>query len=280
MSRPAGSGSDVLIIGGGVIGLAIAWRAAQRGLRVTVADPEPGRGASHAAAGMLTPVSEAAYAERALFTLGQQSLQRYPAFVAELTAATGEPTGFRDDGTLQVAYDHDDLAVLDEIAILQKLVRRAVTAALGARVPGGRADARPVGPRRAAGPGRRLGGSAAADHGPAGRGPAGRGDRDPAGRDPDPRRRRARRRRCPGRRDAAAGGHRGARRGLAVGAGRRAPRGGGAAESGRSRGRSCGSGPRRPRCGPASRPAWSPGPSAASCTVSRCTWSRGPAASW
>ena len=53
MSRPAGpgsgSGSDVLIIGGGVIGLAIAWRAAQRGLRVTVADPEPGHGASHAA---------------------------------------------------------------------------------------------------------------------------------------------------------------------------------------------------------------------------------------
>ena len=123
MSRPAGpgsgSGSDVLIIGGGVIGLAIAWRAAQRGLRVTVADPEPGHGASHAAAGMLTPVSEAAYAERALFTLGQQSLQRYPAFVAELTAATGEPTGFRDDGTLQVAYDHDDLAVLDEIAVLR-----------------------------------------------------------------------------------------------------------------------------------------------------------------
>src|SRR5450755_3489455 len=121
MSRPAGPGSssDVLIIGGGVIGLAIAWRAAQRGLRVTVADPEPGRGASHAAAGMLTPVSEAAYAERALFTLGQQSLQRYPAFVAELTAATGYPTGFRDDGTLQVAYDHDDLAVLDEIAVLR-----------------------------------------------------------------------------------------------------------------------------------------------------------------
>jgi glycine oxidase len=121
MSRPAGPGTgpDVLIIGGGVIGLAIAWRAAQRGLRVTLADPEPGRGASHAAAGMLTPVSEAAYAERALFTLAQQSLERYPAFVAELTAATGEPTGFRDDGTLQVAYDHDDLAILAETAILR-----------------------------------------------------------------------------------------------------------------------------------------------------------------
>ncbi|MGD0373001.1 MAG: glycine oxidase ThiO [Streptosporangiaceae bacterium] len=120
MSGQAGPRPDVLIIGGGVIGLAIAWRAAQRGLQVSLADPAPGRGASYAAAGMLTPVSEAAYAERALFGLGQQSLNRYPAFAAELTAATGEPTGFRADGTLQVAYDHDDLAVLDEVAILRE----------------------------------------------------------------------------------------------------------------------------------------------------------------
>jgi glycine oxidase len=110
----------VLIIGGGVIGLAVAWRAAQRGLQVQLADPEPGGGASHAAAGMLTPVSEAAYAERALFELGRRSLRCYPAFTAELTAVTGQPTGFRGTGTLQVAYDHDDLAVLDEIAILRQ----------------------------------------------------------------------------------------------------------------------------------------------------------------
>ena len=120
MSGQARPRPDVLVIGGGVIGLAIAWRAAQHGLRVSLADPAPGSGASHAAAGMLTPVSEAAYAERALFGLGQQSLDRYPAFAAELTAATGEPTGFRADGTLQVAYDHDDLAVLDEVAILRE----------------------------------------------------------------------------------------------------------------------------------------------------------------
>jgi len=87
-ANPAGSGltADVLIIGGGVIGLAIAWRAAQRGLRVTVADPDPGGGASHAAAGMLTPVAEAAYAERHLFGLGSLSLRLYPAFAAELEA--------------------------------------------------------------------------------------------------------------------------------------------------------------------------------------------------
>src|SRR5215469_7362477 len=97
--------TDVLIIGGGVIGLAIGWRAAQQGLRVVIADPEPGQGATHAAAGMLTPIAEAAYAEREIFALGLESLRRYPGFVADLEASTGLPVGFRQSGTLQVAYD-------------------------------------------------------------------------------------------------------------------------------------------------------------------------------
>ncbi len=83
------------MIGGGVVGLAIAWRAAQRGLRVTLADPTPGQGATHVAAGMLTPLAEAAYAERDLFRLGIASLRRYPGFAAELTELTGLPTGLR-----------------------------------------------------------------------------------------------------------------------------------------------------------------------------------------
>jgi glycine oxidase len=111
---------SVLVIGGGVIGLSIAWRAAQSGLRVTVADPDPGSGASHAAAGMITPVSEAAYAEQELYRLGVLSQRRYPAFTTELTAATGLPTGYRQTGTLQVAYDSDDLAVLTEFQALQE----------------------------------------------------------------------------------------------------------------------------------------------------------------
>jgi glycine oxidase len=108
-----------VIVGGGVIGLSIAWRTAQHGLRVVVADPAPGQGATHAAAGMLTPIAEAAYAERELFALGQESLRRYPAFAAELEKAAGLPTGFQATGTLQVAYDSDDLAVLDELRLLQ-----------------------------------------------------------------------------------------------------------------------------------------------------------------
>jgi glycine oxidase len=112
--------ADVLVIGGGVIGLSIAWRAAQRGMRVAVADPAPGSGASNAAAGMITPITEAAYAERELFRLGRESQRRYPEFAAELTRLTGEPTGYRQAGTLQVAYDADDLAVLGEYRALQE----------------------------------------------------------------------------------------------------------------------------------------------------------------
>jgi len=112
--------ADALVIGGGVIGLAIAWRAAQRGLQVIVADPDPGRGASHAAAGMLTPVAEAAYAERNLFELGSLSLSRYAAFAAELTELTGLETGFRQTGTLQVGYNSDDMALLAEHALLRE----------------------------------------------------------------------------------------------------------------------------------------------------------------
>jgi glycine oxidase len=112
--------TSAVIIGGGVIGLSVAWRAAQRGISVTLADPAPGRGASYAAAGMLTPVAEAAYAEKELFTLGLESLRRYPQFVAELTARTGQQAGFRQTGTLQVGYDTDDLAVLHEAQALQE----------------------------------------------------------------------------------------------------------------------------------------------------------------
>jgi glycine oxidase len=106
---------DVAIAGGGLIGLGIAWRCVQRGLTVVVVDPDPGQGASHAAAGMLAPVAEAAYGEEALLRLGQASLARYPAFVAELEAATGLTVGLRTHGTLQVGFDADDLRALDDL---------------------------------------------------------------------------------------------------------------------------------------------------------------------
>lgn len=106
---------DVVVIGGGVIGLAVAWRAAQAGLAVTVADDNPAGGASHAAAGMLCPVTEAHYGEEALLALNLASARQWPGFAAELEEASGGRVGYRDEGTLAVAFDNDDLRALDDL---------------------------------------------------------------------------------------------------------------------------------------------------------------------
>ncbi|WP_328533450.1 glycine oxidase ThiO [Micromonospora zamorensis] len=101
---------DVAVVGAGPIGLAIAWRCAARGLRVVVHDPEPGSGASAVAAGMLSPVAEAYFGERQLTGLLLASAARWPAFAAELTAASGTGIGYRTEGTLMVGLTGDDLA--------------------------------------------------------------------------------------------------------------------------------------------------------------------------
>jgi glycine oxidase len=112
----------VIVIGAGVIGLACAWRLRQRGLPVTVVDPAPGRGATWTAAGMLAPVTELGYGEEALLQLNLASAQRYPAFAAELSAATGLDVGYRTSGTVQVAWDAADLQTLTDLHALHERV--------------------------------------------------------------------------------------------------------------------------------------------------------------
>ncbi len=97
-----------------MIGLATAWRAAERGLRVTVVDPGSDEGASWAAAGMLAPISEVTYGEEPLLRLSLEAARRYPSFVAELEAAAGTTVGYRRCGTLTVAADGRDRAHLVE----------------------------------------------------------------------------------------------------------------------------------------------------------------------
>ena len=106
---------DVLVIGGGVIGVGVAWRCAQRGLKVTVVDPAPGSGASSAAAGMLAPATELHYGEQALLQLNLDSARRYPQFAAELAAASGHDVGYRRSGALVAAWDDADLANLRDL---------------------------------------------------------------------------------------------------------------------------------------------------------------------
>jgi glycine oxidase len=111
--------ADAVVIGGGVIGLASAWRLAQRGLSVTVIDPAPADAATHAAAGMLAPVSEVTYGETALLRLAMESLRRYPDFVKELERVAGDVVGLRREGTLIVATDAGDREMLVELHAFQ-----------------------------------------------------------------------------------------------------------------------------------------------------------------
>lgn len=111
---------DVVVVGGGAIGLACGWQAAERGLTVAVVDPSPGRGASYAAAGMLAPVTELHYGEEALLRLNLASAARYPSFIAELEERVGESTGYRACGMLSVALDAGDRAVLDDLSAFQR----------------------------------------------------------------------------------------------------------------------------------------------------------------
>ncbi|MFR0352060.1 glycine oxidase ThiO [Streptomyces sediminimaris] len=112
--------SDVLVIGGGIIGLVTAWRAAQRGFATAVVDPEPGGGAAQVAAGMLAAVTELHHGEQTLLGLNLASARRYPDFAAELTGVTGHELGYRRCGTLAVALDADDRAHLRELHALQR----------------------------------------------------------------------------------------------------------------------------------------------------------------
>jgi glycine oxidase len=112
--------ADVIVVGAGVIGTAIAWRAVLAGHAVIIVDPggdDPRTDdkASLVAAGMLGPVGESVFGERDLLNLNLHAVDRFPSFNAELERAAGRETGLRTEGTLAVAYDNGDLAALDRL---------------------------------------------------------------------------------------------------------------------------------------------------------------------
>jgi glycine oxidase len=105
------------VIGAGLVGLASAWRAAQRGLSVLVIDRErPGAGASSAAAGMLAPVTEADFGAEQLLQLNLAGAERWPAFADEL----GTELHYVRRGALVVAADRDDAEELRRLHAFQR----------------------------------------------------------------------------------------------------------------------------------------------------------------
>lgn len=108
----------VAVIGAGVVGLAVAWELLRSGCAVEVFDDSPATGATHAAAGMLAPLSEAAHGEGALLRVGLESLALWPRFAAALESAAGSRVGLRTHGTLVTAHDADDARELHRFASL------------------------------------------------------------------------------------------------------------------------------------------------------------------
>jgi glycine oxidase len=106
--------ADVVIVGGGVIGLAVARALAQRGLHNLLLIERAGLGAesSSAAAGMLAPQAEADRPDD-LFNLTCQSRDMYPAFAAALREETGIDVEFETTGTLYLAFNEHDATELE-----------------------------------------------------------------------------------------------------------------------------------------------------------------------
>jgi len=108
---PARESFDAVVVGGGIVGLASAWRASQRGLHVCVLErSEPGQGASGTAAGILAPDTDTEPGRETFVALAHRSGELYPDFVTELEAETGHDVGYERSGTLLVALDRDEVA--------------------------------------------------------------------------------------------------------------------------------------------------------------------------
>ncbi len=108
--------ADVLVVGGGIIGLAVAWRVRQQGMSVTLLEREQtGQGTSRVAAGMLAPVAEVEFGEagRRLLELGLRAAALWPAFAAELQELTAIELALQQTGTLLLARDADEARELE-----------------------------------------------------------------------------------------------------------------------------------------------------------------------
>jgi glycine oxidase len=103
---------DVVVVGGGIAGLSIAWELSRRGEAVTVLRSNR-PAASPIAAGMLAPMPEVAI-NPPLGRLATEGLRYYPDFLEALADETDRPTGFIRSGLLRVAYSAEEAVALRE----------------------------------------------------------------------------------------------------------------------------------------------------------------------
>src|SRR5216110_2294021 len=124
MGRP----SDIIVVGAGIVGCAIAHELASRGASVEIVDERPvGMGATQASAGVLAPYIEAREGHP-LLDLTVRSLALYEEFIDRIVTSGGAPVPYRRTGTLDVALDEPEWTTLCTRA--EFLTRRKVPALL------------------------------------------------------------------------------------------------------------------------------------------------------
>jgi len=105
--------AGIVVVGGGIIGCAVAWELARRGADVALVERDvPGRGATWAAGGMLSPVAEA-NEPGAFLRLALASFELWPAYVDSIREASGVAIEYRAAGKLCVALDDADVESLE-----------------------------------------------------------------------------------------------------------------------------------------------------------------------
>jgi glycine oxidase len=123
-SRP----SDIIVIGAGIVGCAVAYELARRGASVEVIDErQVGMGATQASAGILAPYIEA-HEESPLFDLTVRSLNLFDEFIERVSSESGIAVPYRRTGTLAVGTDPADMSRLRATA--DALARRGIAAEL------------------------------------------------------------------------------------------------------------------------------------------------------
>ncbi len=116
-SHPSSRSSDIIVIGAGIVGCAVAYELARRGASVQMVDDrQPGMGATQASAGMLAPFTEAKDRNTAFLDLAVRSLDLYEEFVARVTQMSKMVVGYQRTGTIDVASTDERMAALRDVA--------------------------------------------------------------------------------------------------------------------------------------------------------------------
>ena len=110
---------DVAIAGAGLIGSSIALELAQAGLKVAVFDrSEPGREASWASAGMISPAPEN-LGSIPFVPISLASAAIYPEFIRKVEELSGMDVGYRQDGAIDAFFDGNIEEELSTVIALQ-----------------------------------------------------------------------------------------------------------------------------------------------------------------